>query len=685
MVTGVHALSRGQRLQCDRHSEALLGEALVAFAGFERARLDPTEWRFLARRDQFAVHRAITSKQHEGADRHKRRVLATGFLNASLTDVTTALYAETDAELLTAQALLSPSSDTVIDAAVLLMSERRERRVAPFRFAGVKWYSWKNNPTENGVVSVNGSVIDGQECDLLTYERMGMAQAEDTDEGATQELAYHVLMSLDKPEWPMDVARGPGLRRAQMALCFLFREVCDDLVECFALGDYDVRASASSQRAADAQVASRVLMVTRVADCARAKKFSGFVRKARGRPVVMGKTCLRCGSKRTVLDPHRTCSICNKSVCLKCYELKPVFALNQHTHEPETEAFCTKCLARIQSLDPLGASSRLSTGSRGSSGGGSSVGERTSKEKESHSGGSSSMKFWRKDKKQDKQQQEPLERRKSMPRTRRSSHPSSNGEGRHVPNYETLFRNYAVPDNPRGEQRKQRFLPIQLHLDLEEEREPEPEQDQPGEGKKGGLQQEKRWRQASFLANPAAAAAEASAIHHGMLINRRVEAQQMSNDQDDDVPVTAVYPLAKTVLEVGDLYGVDAEDTLSIEAERAHLLYQQRQKRLDELESQSKHRLREPSQASLPPQKAGVLSYGVDSSVRQQVEQLASSYRGTRAPMRGERLLRTKSVPPEHMKKATPAEDRHSLPSRGRGTQQQTLEDTFRMDLYGRF
>lgn len=167
----VHALPRDERLQCDRRSEALLGETLAAFAGFDSARLDPTEWKFLARRDQFTVHRAVSSKR-QGVDSHKRRVIASGFLTASLHDVLGGLYVEDDHELLTTQAILNPSGNTAVDAAVLMIAERRQPRAAPFRFAGVKWYSWKRN-TSGGGGGNQLTIGEGQECDLLTYERMG--------------------------------------------------------------------------------------------------------------------------------------------------------------------------------------------------------------------------------------------------------------------------------------------------------------------------------------------------------------------------------------------------------------------------------------------------------------------------------------------------------------------------------
>lgn len=605
----MHLLARDERLLYDRRSEEILGETLAAFAGFDSSRLDPTEWKFLARRDQITVHRAVSATR-EGVDSHKRRVIASGFLNARLTDVLGGLYVEDDNELLTTQAILNPSGCIAVDAAVLMVAERRQVRATPFRFAGVKWISWKRNVK---IGSPPLTIGEGQECDLLTYERMGMALAEQRDKEGCQEVAYHVILSLNKPEWPLNVARGPCFRRADMAFCYLFRKVCEDLVECFTLVDYDCRTSASSRRAADTEMADRVLMITRLPDCALAKRLSGCIRKAKGRQVLMSKTCLRCGSKRKVTDPLRCCCICKKSVCHKCYKLKVTFSMNSQTHEPETDTFCNKCLARIAILTAKKNAQHNTSASANSSSSGSS----RDRDRESYSGGSSesnrnSFKFWKKSK----------DRRVPSPRLevnrRRHSSPATmiRQAEEHTPNYEGLFQNYDVfgraSDNPR-----------RWHQQEEQEPEREQENIQP--------QHEKRWRQTTFLANPEAAAAEA--VAHFLK-------QQMIPPVTREKEYTAeVYPVAKTVLKKDG-------DSPHCEAERAHHLYLERQQRLDELEvhQTSCHRAQHvPITASLrldPETKPGTIS-------------------ADRIPVASSRIIRR--------------------------ARQQESDDTFRMDLYGRF
>ncbi|KAG3109758.1 hypothetical protein PI124_g8718 [Phytophthora idaei] len=645
----MHSLPRDERFQYDRRSEEILGETLAAFAGFDSSRLDPTEWKFLARREQITVHRAVSATR-QGVDSHKRRVIASGFLNARLSDVLGGLYVEDDNELLATQAILNPSGCTAVDAAVLMIAERRQVRAAPFRFAGVKWYSWKKNVN---VGSPNLSIGEGQECDLLTYERMGMALAEESDKEGSEELAYHVILSLNKPEWPLDVARGPGLRRADMAFCFLFRKVCEDLVECFALVDYDCRTSASSRRAADTEMADRILMITRLPDCARAKNLSGFVRKAKGRPVLMSKTCLRCGSRRKMMDPLRCCCICKKSVCHKCYELKVIFSMNPRTHEPETDTFCKKCLARIAILTAKKNAQHNTSASANSS---SSGGNSREKDRESFSGGSSesnksSCKFWKKskDKRLPSTRTETSRRRHSLPATmiRRAEE--------HTPNYEGLFQNYDVfgraSDNPR------RWHQFQ-ELELEEEQEPEKEQEnfEP--------QREKRWRQTTFLANPEAAAAEAAAANRLSMVQQRMIPPVVRERQ---YTAAEVYPVAKTVLETENSCSENGDDSPHSEAERAHYLYLERRQRLDELGDQQSLCRRDVFTIPLPvqevPKAASVCVNQSDTKANRGPEPAVQSERkpGTSSTRRSESTRRIRRV------------------------RQQENDDTFRMDLYGRF
>lgn len=292
----LHFLSREERYQCDRQCDEVLSDAMAALLAFD-GDVSASEWRVIGRRDQFTVHRAVRAATDgkTGGGSARMNVLATGFLHGTLAQIAEGLSAETDEELLATEALLSGSQVAVTAAAVLNVAERPSPR-ARFRFAGVKWYAWTRESAHDADGN-NDNKQQPQQQELLTYERMGVMH-DDED----REVAYHVVRSMDRPEWPLFVPRAPGLRRTDMALCFLFRAVCDDLVECLVAGSYQARASSSSQRAADVTVAERVLTVSRSLRSYEAKKLSRLMDKARDRPVNMSYVSRRCVKKSEVCD-----------------------------------------------------------------------------------------------------------------------------------------------------------------------------------------------------------------------------------------------------------------------------------------------------------------------------------------------------------------------------------------------
>lgn len=269
----LHFLPRDERLRYDRQCDALLGDAMAALLAAD-APVDAREWRVIGRREQLTVHRAARAQPAADGSGARLNVLARGFLPGTLAQLAEGLAAETDEELLTAQALVSGARVAVRGAAVLNVAERATPR-ARFRFAGVRWCSWTREGRE-------GEGEREGEQDLLSYERLGV-----THDDEDREVAYHVVRSIDRPEWPLFVARPPGLRRADLALCFVFRAVATDLVQCLVTGSYHARGSSATQRTADIAIAERVLTVTRALRAYEARKLSRLIDKAQDRQVAM--------------------------------------------------------------------------------------------------------------------------------------------------------------------------------------------------------------------------------------------------------------------------------------------------------------------------------------------------------------------------------------------------------------
>lgn len=377
----MHVIPRDERLKLDAHCDLLLSDALAALDDFNGT-VDPKQWRALARSEQLTFYRAVAPSSHAADPSNTSqtggsallRFLITGYLTGSLAQVTAGLYSDTSRDLMTQQSVFLSSGESsnsninapplladprtgnqstfsgtvlssnskdipqqmgssLIDATVLHAEQDRHRR-EPFRFAGVKWYAWHSQ--------------DGSgDRDLLAYERSGATASGDDDSDNSldgQEIMYHVVQSIERsPEMRLP----PGMRHMKLSVCYLYREVCEDLVECFAIGEYPARGSAVLQRNEDAAVSERVLTVSKALAVYTAKRLSRLIEKNRKLPVILSKkSCLRCSARRTVFDPLRTCCICKKSVCQSCRQEKAIFKLHKDTNKPETEDFCNKCLAR---------------------------------------------------------------------------------------------------------------------------------------------------------------------------------------------------------------------------------------------------------------------------------------------------------------------------------------------------
>ncbi|GMF34928.1 unnamed protein product [Phytophthora fragariaefolia] len=285
----------------------------------------------------------------------------------------------------------------------------------------------------------------------------------------------------------------------------------------------------------------------------------------------------------------------------------------------------------------------------------------------------------------------------------------------HTPNYDGLFQNYDVfgraSDNPRRrncyleeqepEREKENAAPHYdgLFQDCDAQnraahrRQPrydvaESTKDQEGEKERQSNepQREKRWRQTTFLANPEAAAAEAAAT------NRLSMSRQPAMVRERENTVAEVFPVAKTVLVTEDMYGDDDEGSPHSVAERAHLLYVERRQRLRDQMDQPHSRRRET--ITVPKRNTTVLPksttlYG-DTDPFDDEDFLIMSERkvglATDTESKTKTLFPRPLAPQNSERQPAPPVNRRSGYGRGdRGAPSQESDDTFRMDLYGRF
>lgn len=212
----------------------------------------PHQWTPVKRHKQMIVYRNLQGTPNP----RTTLMLGIGTIKGSLEDVMDGLYCDTTEELRGVKTLLKSK---FIDGAVMNASETRSPE-DPYRFAGIKWFAAK----------APGGITHHR--DMLTYERMGTTVDENGDE-----IAYHILQSINRPEWPANMLR--HIKRAHTSNCFLYRRK-QGHVECFFLSEFHASGSAAKWFA-DYAIACKWLSVLRTAECAEAKKLSQLIDHAR--------------------------------------------------------------------------------------------------------------------------------------------------------------------------------------------------------------------------------------------------------------------------------------------------------------------------------------------------------------------------------------------------------------------
>uniref|UniRef100_K3X133 FYVE-type domain-containing protein n=1 Tax=Globisporangium ultimum (strain ATCC 200006 / CBS 805.95 / DAOM BR144) TaxID=431595 RepID=K3X133_GLOUD len=311
------------------HYDAVVSDVLQAaikeYAGFQGF-IDTDDWAYVRRRKQMSVYRSLQPCD----DPRATVMVGTGLIPGTLEDVMDGLYCDTTSELRGVKTFIKYK---FLDGAVLNVSERRSPQ-APFRFAGIKWTA----ATAAWGIAKNR--------DLLTYDRMGTI----TDRQGN-ELAYHVLTSINRPEWPANNIK--GIQRTETTTCYLYRRHKHRVVQCFMWGKiYDINNSGPIvQRIAEYVAASTWLNVVRSVKCAEAKKYSNLLVDAKERSWQEASTvcqvCYKGASKFG--SSHIKCAGCCENTCKSCSFSKKIFEIDAKTKKPTKERFCKLCMNKALS------------------------------------------------------------------------------------------------------------------------------------------------------------------------------------------------------------------------------------------------------------------------------------------------------------------------------------------------
>jgi len=310
-------LSPAEREYYDHSADTFLRQAVTEYSNYP-GYLDQSAWTHVRRAQDMSVYKSAYGVR----DPQVTLMMGVGCIPGTVRDVMSGIYSDTTEDLRTVRTLLK---HPLVDAGVFNVSERASEE-EPYRFAGIKWFSAK------------AAWGMAQTRDVLAYERMGRTQ-----DALGHELAYHVLYSIDRSEWPADSIK--GVKRQHQITCFLYRQLDDKRVECFLWGTI-YRLGSVSRRLAEYVVAGVLLAVVNAPTSARACKLSTLMSSARRSAWTgsVGTLCCYTCRGQSFLSSNRPCAGCSQFVCRTCSASEKVFSLDLRTRRVQKRRFCRYCI-----------------------------------------------------------------------------------------------------------------------------------------------------------------------------------------------------------------------------------------------------------------------------------------------------------------------------------------------------
>lgn len=250
-------------------------------------------------------------------------LLCVGALRGSFEDIMEGIYCQNTEEMLLMNAIKCPR----LTESAVLYTVQRQTLCEPYAFTGIKWMTMKLSVASNR--------------DLCCFDKMGLVR-----QTAGNRMAYHVMQSVDLPEYPHKSMH----KRVQASLCYVFEELEDDLVGVFMQGEMD---NAALSYFSTPAMSDLLLAPTNAMECTRAKKLAAMMTPPtnwKRRP--SRRCCDVCRGSASFFESLQECAGCDfKYVCKKCRVKENVLARDttSSSHLMRAE-FCRVCISNMDSM-----------------------------------------------------------------------------------------------------------------------------------------------------------------------------------------------------------------------------------------------------------------------------------------------------------------------------------------------
>ncbi|GMF28187.1 unnamed protein product [Phytophthora lilii] len=317
--------SKERRQQFESVSDDLVERTLEVYDDFHSSKKQAKtslHWKLVKRKKSLNIYR----ERGKSKARESRIYLCSGVMPGTVEDMVSGTYSD-DTESL--RISLGITTDKFLDGSVLHVFDKNPV-TSSVVFSGIKWMALKT-PTSSSLI---------HDRDILSYQRLGRIV-----DRRGRYFVYYVMKSIDLDEFPAN--RQHNLERGEVSMCYLFRQVQEEWVGCFIMGNSSMGGTLP-RSVSELITAERMLAVGNTLLVARAKAYSARLANSADRIPSTSSSCDVCMKKPHMLSGSlKLCMGCRRNTCRKCREWCTVFRLELRTQKPGKERFCSQCISEV--------------------------------------------------------------------------------------------------------------------------------------------------------------------------------------------------------------------------------------------------------------------------------------------------------------------------------------------------